>query len=261
MTRSLELRSRLAAIAGFLALCVPAAPLAAGDLPDAEEPDPFSEFSDELLIPETPYLFVNSVTLFNGYRNDEVEPGLGADEFDFYEVGLEGDFHWGRINLNSSLDFGWDGDQDADSVHFDVGVGYDFDLTVTGIKLTPLVGYHTDHVDRDSRYETEWEGPFVGARLEVPLGLSEKWILQASYFYHWADFEAELLAAVPAPVVNHADAGGHTGALELIHQINERVDLSLGAEVQTFSSDRASFTRREADWESWSVKVGVSIKF
>ena len=213
-------------------------------------------FSDHLLIPESPYLFTNSITLWNGYRNDHIEPGLGADNLDFYQLGLEADLHWDKINAIGSIDFGW-GSQGTDSLDWLAGFGYDIDLTVTGIQLTPLAGYGASHLNRDARYNSEWAGPFLGAKLEVPL--AEKWLLQASYFYHWAAFESEL--STPAVVINRADAAGHTGRLDLIYQVNERLDLKLGTEIQSFTSEAGSFSRTAADWESWGVRVGVSLKF
>lgn len=224
----------------------------------AGENDLFAGLSDELLVPVNPYLLVNSVTVSNGYRHDHLEPGLGANDFDLYEVGLEAELHLGKLSATGSVDFGWDSGQDAESRDLLGALGYDFDLTVTGIQVTPFAGYSSHHLDRDAHYDAEWEGPFLGARLEIPL--AEKWLLQASYFYHWASFEAELAAAAPVRM-NRADGSGHTGRLDLIYQVNERVDIQLGSEVQSFASESGSFSGAEADWESWSVKVGVSIKF
>jgi hypothetical protein len=220
----------------------------------AGENSPFAGLSDHLLIPENPYLFVNSVTLWNGYRSEHLETGAGAGNFDLYELGLEADLHWDRLHAIGSMSWGWDSGQDAESADFLAGFGYDFDLTVTGIQLTPLAGWASSHLDRDAWYESEWEGPFLGARLEVPL--AEKWMLLASYSYRWAAFEADLPSGV-----NRADAGGHTGRLDLIYQLNQRIDLRLGTEIQSFSSELGSFSHTAADWESWSVRVGVSAKF
>lgn len=251
MIRLLHCRAACAAaLLGFGAL-YPWSPATAGGV------DPFAGFSNEVLVPQNPYVLINSLTLWNGYRSDQVEPGLGSDQLDFYELGLEADLHWERLNLFGTLDFGWA--SDASSWDLLGGLGYDFDLTVTGIQFTPMAGYSGSHLDRHDRYESEWAGPFLGAKLEIPL--AERWFLQAAYLYHWAAFEAEIPAFAAAGAFNRADASGHTGRLDLIYQWTERIDLRLGAELQSFSSDPGSLAATEASWDSWGIKAGVSVKF
>lgn len=250
-------RPRLSSFTLALPLSLLALPLFAGDA--TGDANPFAGLSDELLVPENPYLFLNSVTVSNGFRSDHLEPGAAADDLDLYQLGLDADLHFGKVNAYGSAAFGWDSDQDADTRDLLGGFGYDFDLTVTGIQFTPTAGYASYQQDRDARYEVDWEGPFLGAKIELPL--AEKWLLQASYFYHWADFEAELPSAPPAQRLNRADGSGHTGRLDLIYQVNERVDLKLGTGLQSYSSERGSTSRTGAEWESWDVRFGVSIKF
>lgn len=226
-------------------------------LPSATAGDPFAGFSNEVLVPDNPYLFANSLTLWNGYRSDRIDSGLGADDRDAYVLGLEADLHWEKLNLFGSLDLGWA--SDAASWDLAGGLGYDFDLTVTGIQLTPVAGYSGFHLDRNDHYDSEWAGPFLGAKLEAPL--AERWLVQATYLYHWAAFEAELPALASAGAFNRADAAGHTGRIDLIYQFSERLDLRLGAQIQSFSADAGSLTRTEGAWDSWGIRAGVSLKF
>ncbi|MEO0448114.1 MAG: hypothetical protein AAF191_18760, partial [Verrucomicrobiota bacterium] len=172
--------------------------------------DLFAGFSEEILVPEMPYLFAQSIYVSQGYRTDDLETGFGEETADLYSTQVSGDFHFGRITFLPTLEVGT-GD-DFQTFDFTSAVGYTFDLTVTGIQLTPLAGYAFHHQDHDDLLDFEWSGPFLGAQLDVPL--RERWDLRFTYLHHWADLEASLVS--PLSLTQDLEGDGNEVTLRIL---------------------------------------------
>ena len=182
-----------------------------------------------------------------------------------------------------------------------LGLGYQFNLLSTRLRLIPLAGYAyseqnlklIDGVQTislppatqplgpieglDSTYTTQWTGPWLG--LDVWFQASQKIMLFGSFEYHWADYEAvanwNLVDefAHPTSFEHEADGSGIVVSVSGEYMLKGPWSLSLTASYQDWSTDAGtdrlyladgttSLTRlNEVNWESYAILVGITYRF
>lgn len=216
---------------------------------------------------------------------------------------------------NRSLEFSRSNNDADDGDTFDasLGIGYPFTFGSGFVGLTPLVGYSyheqnltmTDGnqtitwisldpdfpdgpplgpiVGLDSRYEAQWEGPWVGFDLIFTSQVVPRhWAQVEAYVnleYHWADYSAEadwnLRADFAHPKSFEHDADGHGIILSAGWNVvwSDHWALNANFDYQDWSTDhgtdRTFFsdgsveeTRlNEVNWKSYAIMVGLSCRF
>jgi hypothetical protein len=202
---------------------------------------------------------------------------------------------------------------DGATIEVSGGLGYHFDIGgkkfAPRLRLTPKVGYafHTQQFDDSNAvqaisnnnnafkvempplgnfgngglnktYEATWYGPWGG--LETQLFLTDRFSLQGSIEYHWADFEGtgdwklrdDL--AHPKSFVQEAEGDGIVASAGGRYRINPAWTVSLSADYQKwkannngtnafyFSNGTASETRfNGVNWDSYGFNLGMAYRF
>lgn len=131
--------------------------------------------------------------------------------------------------------------------------------------------------DLDSRYGTQWRGPWVG--LDSEFVLNERHKLLASIEYHWADFSADADWNLrsdfqhPKSFEHVADGSGIVASLAWHFRTSPTLVWNIGITWQDWSTDPGVMTfffadgtefdtrLNEVEWESFSINVGVGYSF
>jgi outer membrane protease len=129
----------------------------------------------------------------------------------------------------------------------------------------------------ESTYETEWLGPWLG--LDLELELNRRHTLRASFEYHWADYEADgnwnLREDFQHPVSfsHDADGDGIVASIDYLYRISPEWSWTMGFDYRRLTTDsgedetyfydgsEGSTRLNEAEWESYSIDVGLSYHF
>ena len=169
------------------------------------------------------------------------------------------------------------------------------------ITITPLVGYShheqnltlTDgyqtipHLGTffglDSSYDTQWYGPWLGIDLNFRAAainaFAHRFETFFSYEYHWADYEAEADwnlrddFAHPKSFAHDADGNGWIVRAGFNLILQQHIALNFNFDYQDWSTDSgtdkifladgstAKTRLNEVNWSSYSLTLGVSIRF
>lgn len=129
----------------------------------------------------------------------------------------------------------------------------------------------------DSKYETLWQGAFIGGDFDLTLTPSQKLLL--GYSYHFLDYEGKGYWNLRTdfqqdPSFKHtANGGGHKINLEYTYFLNTNLGLNLKGEYRyykvkdgnddTYYSNGTSSSTgfNEAVWTSYMVNAGITYRF
>jgi hypothetical protein len=148
-----------------------------------------------------------------------------------------------------------------------------------GVQTIPAAGPFTG---LDSRYDTEWRGPWLGAVLQMAAG--PRTMLVLAMDYHWAEYEAKadwnLREDLAHPVsFRHAGTGsGIVAALTLIHDLTRHWSVMARLEAEHWRIDAGRDTLYAVDpdtgvkqtlvtrlnaveWQSHAAGVAVRYRF
>ncbi len=234
---------------------------------------------------------------------------------------VRGHFDYGAVTSGSNRDSDYNGDNrtqefsrslngvDGNNVwDASVGIGPRFYFDSTGIEINPLIGYAVSEQDLnivdgyqaisalppltppvgpiaglDSRYQTRWRGPWIGADLSLSMPCTEgpfnRITLKLTYEYHWMDFDADadwnLRADYQHPVsfTHDADGTGYVIGMNILLAAANRWGLKLGVNMQKMTTDpgldriyyangsTADTRLNEVEWRSFTVEAGLSYQF
>jgi len=183
---------------------------------------------------------------------------------------------------NRSLEFSRsnnDGRGNIDDLN--VALGYHFlafdPLAGHYAHITPLAGYSLHHqnlkikngvqtipatgplADLDSRYDAQWEGPWVGLNLRLEAGTRTALLIDMAY--HWADYSAEadwnLRDDLSHPVSYRHDTNGRgvVAVLGVIHTLSRHWEVLTRIESQHWSTDSGVDTVYLVDTSSGAVSA------
>jgi opacity protein-like surface antigen len=225
---------------------------------------------------------------------------------------IRGEAGYGRIHSGSNQDSDFvlvdnqviefsRSNNNADRGHvldLSVGGGLQF-RPIRRIAFTPLLGYsyHEQNLrisdgfqsidtiaqqvgpfaGLDSRYETEWRGPWLG--LEVQGQLLERLSLSATFQHHWADFQAEADWNLrdkfqhPVSFTQAANATGITVSTAAAYELTSRWLLELSYDYRRWQtaggihrfffvdSGAAAVRLNEVNWKSQALMLGLTRQF
>jgi hypothetical protein len=163
-------------------------------------------------------------------------------------------------------------------------VGYSYheqNLTMTdGFQTIPPFG---SFPGLDSRYETEWKGPWIGFDLNFKAAeyksFAHRFETFFSYEYHWADYDAEADWNLrddfkhPKSFTHDADGNGWIIRAGFNFVLHRNVALNFNYDYQDWSTDdgtdkiffadgTTSKTKlNEVNWTSYSLGLGLSLRF
>jgi len=191
---------------------------------------------------------------------------------------------------------------DGDVWDASAGIGYPFRIGGNEIfTITPLVGYShheqnltlTDGYQTipalgafpglDSKYETQWKGPWIGLDLHFKAKEIETWSQRfETYFsieYHWADFDAEADWNLrsdfehPKSFEHTADGNGWVLGVGFNYVFNPHLLLNFNYDYQNWSTDNgtdkvffsngtvAKTRLNDVNWTSNAVTLGIILRF
>ena len=167
--------------------------------------------------------------------------------------------------------------------------------------FTPLAGYsyHEQNLDisngyqtipptgsfpgLDSSYDTEWQGPWLGIDLNLRAAEIKRFVQRFETFfcfeYHWADYEAEAdwnlrdVFKHPKSFTHDADGDGWIIRAGLNLVLQRHVALNFNFDYQDWSTDSgtdkvfladgdtAKTRLNEVNWTSYSLALGLSVRF
>lgn len=207
-------------------------------------------------------------------------------------ITLRGDAGYAWVVNGNGQETGFDGAateqnaDDGDSWDVSLGLGYRWQVgeaESVAFAATPLAGYawqrqrYTLQGAQQNRYETEWEGPWVG--LDTSLSWLTYHELYASAQYHWSSYNAsgnwqQLADALHPDSFEHdADATGLYGAVGYRYQLPRSWGVHLSMDYQRWDADagqeRFNFASggvvisplTDVSRESFGVNLGVNLKF
>ena len=186
---------------------------------------------------------------------------------------------------------------DGDLLDASIGAGYQFSFALDSFEfgIIPLVGYsyHEQNLTLtngfqtipplgpfpglDSKYETEWKGPWIG--LDLIAKLTEKLSLSIAAEYHWADYSAEANwnlrpdFAHPNSFEHDADGSGYVISARWQYFIATNLGVNLDFDYQDWctdpGTDRTFFANgtvidtrlNEVNWKSYDLMFGISYHF
>lgn len=233
---------------------------------------------------------------------------VAVEDFSRFAPRFRAEAGYGRIHSgrNQDADFAL---VDGEVIEFsrsnnDADRGHVLDLSLAagphfrvspGLAVTPLLGYSyheqnlriTDGVQTippegpfsglDSRYETEWRGPWLG--LELAYLPVQRLTISGNVQYHWADFEAvadwNLRTDFQHPVSfsQSANATGVDLSAAVAYELAPRWDLELSYDYRRWQTasgihrfffvdfGTAAVPLHEVTWKSQALMVGLSHHF
>lgn len=187
------------------------------------------------------------------------------------------------------------------------GIGPRWSFFESSLLLCPLLGYAVSEQDLnivdgyqaltnppattplgpfaglDSRYETRWKGPWIGADLWllVPCKSGPLTVVgvQFSCEYHWLEYDAEanwnLRADFDHPVsfTHEADGNGWVTGASILFQMKNRWGINLGMHMKDMTTDagldrtyyadgtKVDTRLNEVRWRSYAFEAGLSYRF
>ena len=215
---------------------------------------------------------------------------IGGDNQDSDYAGNNRTFEFSRSNndtsdgdvldLSGAVGYMFSVGEDSDYPPYDVKllVGYSYqeqNLNITdGFQTIPPQG---SFPGLDSRYETEWNGPWVGFEIGQT---RKKWpSLTFRFEYHWADYNAVADWNLrtdfqhPKSFAQDADGTGYIVSLDLRWKVGDRWDFLVNGNYQDWGTDSGNDRTflangsildtqlNEVTWVSWAVNLGVRLSF
>jgi hypothetical protein len=188
-----------------------------------------------------------------------------------------------------------------------VGVGPRFSFFNATMAVCPMLGYAVSEQDLnivdgyqaftvpplttpigpiagvDSRFQTRWKGPWLGADLFFSIPSTETPFTKVGVMftgeYHWVNYDADANwnlredFAHPVSFSQSADGNGYAVGASILFEIKNRWGINVGMNVKemttdsgldrTFYADGSSNDTRlnEVRWRSFAVEAGVSCRF
>lgn len=232
---------------------------------------------------------------------------------------IRGNLNYGAVASGDNRDSDYDGDDrtlefsrstnsvDGNSVwDGSIGIGPRFTFYDDTLVVSPLVGYAVSEQDLnivdgyqaisspttppvgpianlDSRYETHWEGPWIGMDLMVSIpcrqGLFTRIGILFSGELHWIDYDAEANWNLrddyrhPVSFIHEAEGNGYRAGVRMLFETKNRWGMHAGMNVQEMTTDAgldrifyadgstADTRLNEVQWRSFTFEAGVSYRF
>ncbi len=210
-----------------------------------------------------------------------------GDNQDSDYAGDDRTFEFSRSNNNAD---------DGNTFDASLGIGYQLTFGLDNFGITPIIGYSyheqnltiTDGYQTielvygntgafpglNSKYETEWKGPWIG--LNMFIKPSEKLTILLSFEYHWADYYAEADwnlrtdFAHPKSFEHYAYGNGIVISVGGDYSLTRHWSLFMSFDYEDWSTnagiDRLFFANgttlesrlNEVNWESCTVLLGIA---
>lgn len=188
-----------------------------------------------------------------------------------------------------------------------VGVGPRFLFLDTAVAVCPMIGYAVSEQDLnivdgyqaftappattptgpfpglDSRYQTRWNGPWIGVDFAYAMPCTSGWLTTIKVVftgeYHWVEYEADANWNLrndfshPVSFTHDADGNGWVAGAALVLKMKNHWGINLGMNFKEMTTDegldRTYFrngtvteTRlNEVCWRSFAIDAGVSYQF
>ena len=235
-------------------------------------------------------------------------------------VYLRGHLDFGVVESGSNRDSDYDGDDrtqefsrsingvDGNSVwNASAGIGPRLAFFDETIVVCPLLGYAVSEQDLnivdgyqaiseppsstpigpiaglDSRYQTRWKGPWLGADLMVSIPSTQGTFTRVGILfsgeYHWVDYDAEANWNLrqdyrhPVSFSHAAEGSGYQVGAKLLFESGDRWGMQAGMRVLEMTTDSGkdriyyangttTETRlNEVQWRSFTFEAGISCRF
>ncbi|WP_319521592.1 hypothetical protein [uncultured Desulfosarcina sp.] len=232
---------------------------------------------------------------------------------------VRGNLNYGTVASGNNRDSDYDGDNrtlefsrstnsvDGNNVwDGSIGIGPRFTFFDDTLAISPLVGYAVSEQDLnivdgyqalsspttppvgpianlDSRYETHWEGPWIGVDLMVSIPCKQGSFTRIGILFsgemHWFDYDAEANWNLrdeyrhPISFTHEAEGCGYRVGAKMLFETQGRWGMHAGMNVQEMTTDSGldrifyadgstGDTRlNEVRWRSFTFEAGVSYRF
>jgi hypothetical protein len=233
---------------------------------------------------------------------------------------IRGNLNYGTVASGDNRDSDYDGDGrtlefsrstnsvDGNSVwDGSIGIGLSFAFFDGTLAVNPLVGYAVSEQDLnivdgyqalssspdtppvgpianlDSRYETHWEGPWIGVDLMLSIPCKEGSFTRIGILLsgevHWIDYDAEANWNLrdeyrhPVSFIHEAEGNGYRVGVRMLFEMKSRWGINAGMNMQEMTTDpgldrifyadgtTADTRLNEVQWRSFTFDAGVSYRF